>query len=197
MEHMKRLDLALPIRLSPRLSMRTDLHLARKAWHMFMGLFIVGLYMAGIPKVVGIVILSAVLTFDLAVEMARLRNPELNQKVMRLWGPLMRSSEADHVSGVPYYLMAAILTMAIFPKPIAALSILYLACGDPIASLVGIMYGDRSVRLPNGKSLIGTSAGVLVCTIVTFVFCQGYQLPPSTLFALSIFGGLAGGAAEL
>ena len=41
---------------------------------------------------------------------------------------------------------AALLTIAIFPKPIATLSILYLALGDPIASLFGILYGGKGPR---------------------------------------------------
>src|SRR5262249_44239758 len=100
-------------------------------------------------------------------------------------------------SGIPYYLSATLLTIAIFPKPVAVLSILYLACGDPVASLFGILYGKRSRRIADGKSLIGTMAGVLACGLVGFVFLSSLGLPESTVLAISVLGGIAGGTAEL
>jgi dolichol kinase len=109
----------------------------------------------------------------------------------------MRSSEVNRMSGTPYYLAATLLTVAIFPKPVAALSILYLACGDPIASLFGILYGKNSRRIAPGKSLIGTMAGVFTCIVVGFVFLKSLGLPDSTVLAISALGGLAGGTAEL
>jgi dolichol kinase len=135
---------------------------------------------------------------SLLVEALRLKVPSFNAKIVRFWGPIMRSSEVDRLTGVPYYISAAILSIAIFPRPIAVLSILYLACGDPVASLVGILYGDRSIRIGQGKSLIGTLAGALACAIVTFIFLANMMhLPDRHLIALTLIGGVAGGAAEL
>lgn len=112
----------------------------------------------------------------------------------------MRSCEVNRVTGIPYYLASTLLAIALFPKPVAVLSILYLACGDPIASLFGILFGDRSIRFANGKSLIGTLAGVLTCTLVSFIFFQA--MPPvgvstAGLVVLTLTGGLAGGLAEM
>jgi len=179
-----------------RLHLRNDLHLARKGWHIGMGLVISFLYMGGVTRSMGVMLLGSVLGVNLLVESARLRSPQLNEKIMRYWGPLMRSCEVNRISGTPYYIGAAILAMVIFPKPIAVLSILYLACGDPLASLVGILYGDRSYRFPNGKSLIGSAAAVAVCTLVTFLFLKASAVPDSAVFALTFVGGLVGGMAE-
>lgn len=184
---------AIPVKLH----LRNDLHLARKAWHMIMGCMMVAVYMSGMSRSTGVIILGTILGWDLLMETARLRIPSFNEKIMKIWGPFMRSCEVNRLSGIPYYISAAILAIGIFPQPIAVLSILYLACGDPIASIFGILYGDRSIRLKNGKSLIGTSAGVLTCALVTFFFLKGYHLPDATLFALVGIGGLAGGATEL
>lgn len=184
---------SLPIRLH----LRTDLHLARKVWHMSMGLMIAVAYLAGFPRTTAVIFLSSVLGLDLLVEMARLRMPSVNEKVMRYWGLVMRSSEVNRLSGVPYYLAATILAIGIFPKPIAVLSIVYLAFGDPIASMIGILYGQKSVRLASGKSLIGTSAGVITCALLTFLFVTTLHLPDSAVWILTLVGGLAGGTAEL
>lgn len=185
------------------LHVRSDLHLARKTWHALMGLFIVGVYMAGLTRSQGVLVLGAFLLVCLIGETARLRIPSLNEAVMRFWGPLMRSCEVNRYSGTPYYIASALIAVGIFPKPIAALAISFLAVGDPIASLFGVMYGDRSIRFPNGKSLIGTAAGMFACGVVAFIFLhfmnqtQFVELKLEHLVILSIVGGFAGGGAEL
>jgi diacylglycerol kinase (CTP) len=184
--------------LPVRLHLRSDLHLLRKSWHMVMGLMIAFIYLYSGITVTGAVLLTATaLGIDLFVETARLRIPAFNESILRYWGPFMRSNEINRMSGVPYYLAATLLTIAIFPKPVAILSILYLACGDPIASLFGILYGKRSMRLAQGKSLIGTMAGVAACMVVGYVFLKSLGLSDATVLPVAILGGLAGGTAEL
>lgn len=193
-QHMKRLAAAIPVRLH----LRSDLHLARKSWHLLMGLTIAAVfYLSGMSRTTAVILLGSILGFDLFMETARLRIPSLNEKIMRVWGPFMRSCEVNRLSGIPYYISAAVLAIAIFPKPIAVLSIMYLACGDPIASLFGIMYGSKGPRLTNGKSLIGTAAGVIACMAVTLIFLSTQPVSFSTLLTLTVIGGLAGGLAEL
>jgi dolichol kinase len=163
-----------------------------------MGLMIVFLYFStGMATTTAIVLLASALGLDLMVEMTRLRVPAFNEKVLRYWGPLMRNSEATRMSGVPHYLVACMLAVAIFPKPVAVLSILYLAAGDPVASLFGILYGKHSLKLGEGKSLIGTLAGIGTCMVVTFVFLKILSLPDHIVIPMSLVGGLAGGTAEL
>ena len=182
------------------LRMRNDLHLARKAWHMTMGFVIVFVFLStGMSSATAVMIMGSVLGVSLLVETARLRIPAFNEKVLKLWGPFMRSSEINHYSGVPHYVAATVLAFGIFPRPVAVLSILYLACGDPIASLFGVLYGKYSVRLGRGKSLIGTIAGTLACAVVTLLFAKAYPLTGSdfSILVLTVVGGLAGGLAEL
>ncbi len=175
----------------------------RKAWHLLMGLFIVGVYMAGLSRSQGVLVLGVFLVLFLGMETIRLRVPSINDAVVRFWGPLMRSCEVNRYSGTPYYIASALIAVGIFPKPIAALSIAFLAVGDPIASLFGILYGDRSIRFSNGKSLIGTLAGMIACAGVAFVFLnfmnqtQFLELKFEHLLILSGIGGVAGGGAEL
>jgi diacylglycerol kinase (CTP) len=183
---------------SSRLALRNDLHLARKVWHAGMGLVIVGIYLAsGMSRTTAVQILGSALGVSLLMEMARLRSASLNDKLVRFWGPIMRSCEVDRFSGIPFYLASTVLAIAIFPKPIAALSILYLAIGDPLASLAGILWGKRSLRLPNGKSLIGTWAGMLACAMVSWLFLSSQGLPEHQIWVLTLIGGLTGGGAEL
>lgn len=180
-----------------RLHFRQDLHLARKLWHMMMGIFIVAVYMSGISRDISLRILSVSLIFFLVMETARLRFSGLNQKAIRLWGPLMRSHEVHRYSGIPYYVASALISIAVFPQPVAVLCLLYLAIGDPVASLFGILYGDRSIRFASGKSLVGMMAGVTVCTLITLVYLSGLHLGFSKLLILAAVGGFAGGVAEM
>jgi dolichol kinase len=136
------------------------------------------------------------------VETIRLRVPAFNEAFVRFWGPIIRSCEINRLSGTPYYLGAAVVAVGLFPKPIAALSLLFLACGDPMASLVGILYGNRWGQklppLPGGKSWIGTAAGVLTCAAVSLIFWLTMPgVSTWQLAALVVLGGLAGGLAEL
>jgi dolichol kinase len=162
-----------------------------------MGCLIAGLYLAGVSRGTGVLLLSLALAANLTVETLRLRRPKLNELMMRFWGPLMRRCEATRYTGAPYYLAASILAIGIFPKPIALLSILYLACGDPIASLFGVLYGDKGPRFRNGKSWVGTGAGILTCMVVSLIFLRGMSLPDSLVLPLTLIGGVAGGTAEL
>jgi dolichol kinase len=180
-----------------RLPVRNDLHLIRKAWHLGMGLVIVFIYMAGLSRTNALTILSFFLGLALLMETLRLKNSALNEKFVRYWSPFMRKHEVNQMSTLPHYVSSVILAIAIFPKPIAILSILYLACGDPIASLVGILYGRKGPRICGNKTVIGTAAGFAVCVIVSLIYLKALGLPESAVWPLSLVGGLAGGLAEL
>ena len=160
---------------------------------MCMGFVIVGIYVFGdLSRVSAVMTLGCFLGVDLLIETARLHIPAFNAQVMKYWGALMRKSEINRLSGTPYYIGSAVLTIGVFPKPIAVLSLLYLACGDPLASAFGILYGDRSIRFKSGKSLIGTMAGVLTCFLISLVFFNMYGVNGLTLALLSVLGAIAG-----
>ena len=180
-----------------RLRLRNDLHLARKTWHCGMGVFMAMVYGLGTPKVICVLLLLSSLTFFLLAEYARLKLPKLNAFAIRMMGPLMRTSEVNKVSGTPFYVASVLLSVTIFPKTIAILSILFLAIGDPVSSIFGILYGDRGMRFANGKSLIGTAAGMGICCIITFIYLVCVQIPPLSAAMIALAGGLAGGGAEM
>ncbi len=180
-----------------RLHVRNDLHLARKTWHMFMGVAMASVYFAGMSTHVAVLILTLALGISVLVEFSRLNVPSFNEKVVRCWGPIMRSCEVNRVSGIPFYILATLLSIGIFPKPIAILSILYLAFGDPVASLFGILYGKYGMRFSNGKSLVGTLAGIAACSLVGFFYLRTLSLPSTAYLSLVLLGGVAGGVAEL
>ncbi|RYZ71055.1 MAG: hypothetical protein EOP09_05200 [Proteobacteria bacterium] len=185
------------------LKLRNDLHLARKIWHCGMGMIMMASYFFWLTRAQAMMWLATAFLFNLGMELGRLKSPELNAHIMKTWGGIMRSCEVNRVSGIPYYIGATLISVTIFPKPIAILSVVCLAVGDPIASLFGITLGDKSVRFSNGKSLIGTMAGVIACSLViaaSLLLFESYgmlRLNRDHFWMLSVIGGFAGGAAEL
>ncbi len=102
------------------------------------------------------------------LDLLRLVSPEWNAKVQRDFSSIIRTEEKDAVSAGFWFLVAALLVIALAPLKLAALSFLFLAVGDPVASWVGLGHGR--MRLPGGKSLEGSLALVGMCWALGTVF---------------------------
>jgi dolichol kinase len=178
------------------LRLRSDLHIARKVWHMATGLLgLTFYYRSGFSNEA---IASAVLifsAFSFFIEYLRLNNQTMNRLIMVFMKPVMRESEKNSISGMPFYALGVSLSLFFFPENIAILSILFLIFADPIASFCGILYG-RDKILPN-KSLQGTIAAFTVCYIVTLVFGLIHANPSMDLLIFSLLGGAIGALSEL
>jgi dolichol kinase len=162
-----------------------------------MGVFMALFYLVGFSKPVCVVVLAIALVFFSTIEFVRLKLPKVNTVAIKIMGPVMRSHEVSKVSGTPFYVGSVLLSVIIFPKSIAVLSILFLAIGDPTSSIFGIMWGDLGPRFSNGKSLIGTAAGMGICCVITFVYLVIDDVPPVPSLLIALAGGLAGGGAEM
>ncbi len=137
------------VRVSESFRLRSDLHIARKLWHMATGLIgLIVYYKSGlsVDSMAAILLLFAAMAF--MVEFFRLRNERINKFLMVLMKPVMRESEKNSVSGMPFYALGVSLSLFFFPGKIAILSVLFLIFADPIASFCGILYGRDNI-LPN------------------------------------------------
>lgn len=180
-----------------KLHRRTDLHLARKAWHLTMGLAMVLIYnLTAISRLEAVYLLSTALGVILCIEFIRLKFSAINEASVRYLGIIMRKSEVNRITGVSYYVGAVLITFLIFPKEISSLAVLYLAFGDPSASAIGITWGHLGPRFSNGKSLIGTLGGMIICALLTLVVLWDHPWSTDRLLIISLLGGLAGGLAE-
>ena len=175
---------------------RSDLHLARKCFHMSGGLVFLSLYLGlGFSKDYMAAIIGAILAGVMSLEYARARSEWVNALAVKVMGPVMRDTEVNQLTGIPFYMASCLFAFLIFPHHVAVLSILYLAFGDPSSSFFGVLYG-RSKIFPN-KSLQGTLGGFLVCFTVTLIYFLWQQIPPEKLLMLTLLGGFAGCLAEL
>lgn len=180
-----------------RLKLRNDLHLARKTWHCGMGVFMAMVYAIGLPKAGCVALLFIALVVFSSLEYIRLKVPKMNSVAIKVMGPIMRSSEVNKVSGTLFYVGSVLLSVLVFPKSIAILSIFFLAVGDPVSSIFGILWGDLGPRFSNGKSLIGTAAGMGICCVIAFVYLYGTGMSAGPAALISLAGGIAGGGAEM
>jgi diacylglycerol kinase (CTP) len=179
-----------------RLAHRSDLHLARKGFHMSGALVLLVPYLfLGFSQEMMAAVLGTVLAFVMSVEYARSRWEWVNGIAVRVMGPVMRDTEVNQLTGIPFYLASCLFAFLIFPHHIAVLSILYLAFGDPSSSFFGVLYGRNKI-FPN-KSLQGTLGGFFICAFVTgaYLLWQGFER--EKILLLSMLGGFAGSVAEL
>jgi dolichol kinase len=70
-----------------------------------------------------------------------------------------------------------------------------LAFGDPVASYVGVRFGRN--KLIGHKSLQGSIAAFMVCTVITYTFLARKDLMTDRIWVISIMGGLIGALSEL
>lgn len=173
---------------------RSDVHWARKIWHMatVFGMFLI--YQNTSYMVSTTLLLIACATM-IPFDFLRLKYPKVNDVALIFMGPLMRNSEVKGAAGTTYLLAGVTFIAVIFAKPIVALSLLFLAFADPLASYVGIRYGKDKIM--GNKSVQGFLMAFFVCLILTFFFLHGYDLLLSRRLVISLLCGLVGALAEL
>lgn len=178
------------------LAKRSDVHILRKLWHIVFGSSCVGIYflMNNELSFWGYFALSCAIA-GFAMDLLRMKSKKLNQVVLKVMGPLMRKSEENGFSGLPFYALGVGLSILFFQKDIALLSILFLVFADPIASFVGVNFGKDKI-LPN-KSLQGSVAAFFVCYLVSMIYVQGFETSNFNMMGFAILAGLVGALSEL
>jgi diacylglycerol kinase (CTP) len=181
---------------SPVLRQRSELHLQRKIFHASGGILLLYAFLfLGYSREVMAAILGVVLAFVMSVEYSRVRWPSVNGIVMQVFGPVLRDTEANQLSGIPFYMASCLFAFLIFPRHVAVLAILYLAFGDPCSSFFGVLFG-RNKLFPN-KSLQGTLGGFFVCAAWTLAYLLYIGTGWDKLAVMVLLGGFAGAVAEL
>lgn len=123
---------------------KSDLHLARKIWHMS-GVFAIFCGWVLLPRWVALLALSLVWLVFVSGDTIRQKSPEFNRRLMAAFGPIMRNYEINRLAGTTYLLSGVLLIALIFNAGVVSLSLLFLAFADPIASFVGIKWGKDKI----------------------------------------------------
>lgn len=172
---------------------RSDLHVARKIWHVCAVFSMFAVWVSS-PYWVSMTLLVVGWLLFVPLDFLRHRNPGMNRSISNVFRPIMRSTEVNRLAGTTYLITGALIITLLFNRGVVSLSLLFLAFADPIASYVGIKYGKD--KLFGHKSVQGFVAAFVVCSIVCFVFLFYNQIQEH-MFLFSLLAGLIGALAEL
>ncbi|MFP5385850.1 MAG: diacylglycerol/polyprenol kinase family protein [Bacteriovoracia bacterium] len=175
---------------------RSDLHILRKLWHISTGSLGIFLFtQSSLPQNMWAAMILAIAITGFTIDMIRSRVPLFNRFFIRMMGPLMRRSERDGVTGLPFYALGVSLSLFFYSRDIAIVSCMFLAFSDPLSSFFGVLYGKDKI-MPN-KSLQGAVAGFFTCYLITLFYAMNTTTLGTHLLVFSIVAGVIGAASEL
>lgn len=152
---------------------------ARKLFHA-VGVVVVGIYLWGpFSRTVVAACLGGIAVALGILDLARARNPALQDLFFRLFGAITAEKDRKGWNGSTLYFTGCALTVALFDQPLACAAILCLALGDSLAAVVGM-----SVRSPRWRN--SSLAGSATCLVVTTACCWPFVGWPA-----AIVGGVA------
>lgn len=172
---------------------RSDLHIARKIWHVS-GVFTMFTAWIFLPYWVSMTLLIVGWLAFVPADFMRQKNSQINRTLSNLFRPIMRSNELNRLAGTTYLITGALVVTLLFNKGVVALSLLFLAFADPIASYIGIKYGKDKIF--GHKSVQGFVAAFAVCSTLCFLFLF-YNQVQEHLIVVSLLAGLIGALSEL
>jgi dolichol kinase len=136
------------------------------------------------------ILLVALTLGAIILDLVRLQEQRVRRWFRTFLGGMLREHEEFNLLGSTYLLLAALLAVGLFPRPVAAAALGFTVLGDAFAAIVGKAWGRR--RLFRG-TLEGSAGGLVACLAwATFLAVIG-PLPWQVVLA----GALAASLAEL
>lgn len=160
--------------------------LGRKAFHLTsLSVPIIAWFL---PRLDTILMLTVLCALSLIADIERFRPGVIGDLIRKYLNFMIRPHERDargglkSLTGSTWMLISAIITFAIFPKPVAVAAFSMLILCDTAAALIGRRFGR--IRFgPRKKSLEGSLAFFIVGVIITF-FVPQLPLPAGIAGAL-------------
>lgn len=161
--------------------------LPRRLWHILGGLSVPvsGLWA---PREIFLPSLISITLAAIGLEVVRHHSPEVNRRFLYIFRELLRESENSTLTASTYFLIASSTVFALCDKSVAALALVFVSVGDPVAGMVGERWGkiwltwQGSSRHPaglrlrsghfsevKGKSLEGSLGCLVTCLIAGFI----------------------------
>ncbi len=153
----------------------------RKTIHI-MGILIPVFYWY-LPEYWVVFLLSAALLVAAFVEVLRFQNQTFRKAFNRYLGFLLRQEEHSSITGATYWIVGALVTILIYPKPIAIFAISMLAVSDALAAWIG--KGIGMIRIRSNKTLEGSLAFFISAFLIARIILHWSA-------TLSLVGALVG-----
>lgn len=131
-----------------------------------------------------------------SLEIARRFRPDLNDRLMAMFGKVAHVHERYRVNSSTWYVTALLLLAVSTQRAVSALAVLVLGIGDPVAALIGRRFGRTTLRA--GRSLEG-SLGFFVSAAITSLVVAHAMIPGGIGWhvAIATVAGLSGAIAEV
>jgi len=136
-----------------------------------------------ITRELALSILIPMTIISLVIDIGRYLHPTMGGVFYKFFGFMLRKHEMDqekkNLNGATYVLIAAVLTILIFPKVIVLTSFACLILGDLSAALIGRKFGRH--KITKNKTWEGTLAELAINLFIGIIVFLIYQdLPFST-----------------
>ncbi|MAG11808.1 MAG: hypothetical protein CMI52_03300 [Parcubacteria group bacterium] len=169
---------------------RKKLQLERMIFHIASCLLIGFTYLFAQPtRTEALMILIPTTGVFFLLDVARLFIPKWREFCISHYDVLMRSHEEKSLSAVTWNILGVLLAVYFFPRELAAAAILFAGIVDPIARLVGVLYGKIQIG-----TLKKTVAGVVGGALAGLVMAASITTTMSVIFPRLTFGVLALGS---
>jgi len=145
--------------------------LLRKSIHLIVNSLVPLIYLFfNIPKLWMIILLGIGSIAIIMIDLGRSHDGWISKIFTKLFNKMLRPHELNgKLTGASYVLISSFISVAIFPKEIAILALLFTAIGDTVAALYGRKFGK--IKIWN-KTLEGSVVGLIACFIIALFFQQ-------------------------
>ncbi len=145
----------------------------RKLFHIFSSIIPISYLWIIKDKKFIILVLVILIIIAITIELLRNHNKLINSIFKRYFSSMLRKSESDgEVTGATWLLSSYLITIIIFPKPIAIAALIFLSIGDSIAAMVGNIFPFFSI---GNKHITGSIAGIIISYLVVLSINQDLQ----------------------
>lgn len=136
------------------------------------------------------VLLVLLVLTAVSLDLIRIHEHRIGTFFRNFFGQMIRDHESTQLLGSTYLLIATLLAVDLFPRPIAAAAVGFTVLGDALAALVGRASGRTRFF---GKSLEGTLGGLVACMAWAAYLAAGGHLS----WEVAITGALVASLVEL
>ena len=142
-----------------------------------------------LDRVYALILFGIFMVIITTLEFLKIYSPLFSELYIEWFGPVLRPKEKKkhHFTGAFYVSVAALLSVALFPKYTAMAAISVMVISDTLASLIGIKFGKAK---DGEKSAIGSAAflisGLIVIIFISYYFNQGQSFLEAGGFAVVI-----------